>query len=494
MTEAGDEPASRGKPRSWMAGYQGNRILTGYVMLVVGLGVGLLALEGVPGPHLLWHFLLWFLFCLVAELLWLETPTGEGTDSMSSTFNVVVLYLYGNGLSLWIIGLSVLFATRYIQRRDWVHSLFGLGQMVVTAYAAGWVFLWLAGGPGEIEHFKSAHGLAAFVLCSVLYFILNTFLVSGAVALEKRLPLWSTWKTNYGYRNSITSSATLFALSPILLLSFMAIGYMGVFLFFLPLVIVKNQNRAYIDLKRAQERLIASERMAAKGEMAASIAHEMNNYLAVLSARMELLKRRLAKLVEPELTRDAEIIWTQIGRLTTQADGLTRFSNVEVVFGPFDLNDLCRSTVEFMKPQNLFDPVRFEMNFAKDLGQVTGDPGQIQQILMNLFRNAAQAMRDAKTEEPALWVHTGLKSDGKEYVQLVVEDNGPGVPQSLKARIFDPGFTTKADGHGFGLATCLRIMEAHGGRLQIEDRTGGGARFIASWPHKRVAERPAMAA
>ena len=222
--------------------YLGNRLLTCYVALIVGAGLGLLVFRGGVGPLVSWACLLWFGFSVAAELLWLETPTGEATESMASTFNVAVLYLFGNTLSLWIIGLSVLLGTRYMQHRDWPKSLFGFGQMVVTAFVAGTVFRVLAGGPATIEHFSSVRGLAGLLCCCIAYFIVNTVLVAGAVALEKGFPLWKVLRENYLYRNSLTSGGALFALSPILLLSYLSIGYAGVILFFLPLVIVKNQK------------------------------------------------------------------------------------------------------------------------------------------------------------------------------------------------------------------------------------------------------------
>jgi signal transduction histidine kinase len=475
-----------------LAGYKGNRPLTGYIALVAGIGLGLLFFHAGTAPLISWAFLLWLVFSLVAELLWLETPTGEATDSMASTFNVAVLYLFGNTLSLWIIGLSVLVATRFIQKKDWTHSIFGLGQMVVTAFVAGSVFRILAGGPGRLEHFHTLSGLGGLILACVAYYTVNTLLVSGAIALERRTPLVSTVRTNYVYRNAVTSSAALFALSPILLLSYLSLGNAGVVLFFLPLVIVKNQNRAYIELQRTTQALISSERMAAKGEMAAAVAHEMNNYLAVLSGRTQLLQRKFEKGGLGELARDGEILWTQVERLTRLARGLLDFSHKELKITLFDINALCQETIEFLQPQNAFDKVTLDFHPEPELGVVEGDAGQIHQVLLNLCRNAADALRDAGTEDGQILMRTRI--DGKGYVRVEVEDNGPGVPSAIRARIFEPGFTTKKDGHGFGLATTFRIVENHKGRIWVEDRPGGGGRFILVWPMGKGGERTPLAA
>jgi signal transduction histidine kinase len=480
-----------------LAGYQGNRPLTGYIALIAVLGVSLLFLYAGTSSLLSWTFLLWLIFSFAAEFLWLETPTGEATDSMASTFNVAVLFLFGNTLSLWIIGLSVLAATRLVQKKDWTHSLFGLGQMVVTAFAAGSVVRLLVGGPGRIEHLRTPAGAGALILASMVYYLVNTVLVSGAIALERRAPLLSTLRTNYGYRNAILSSAALLAWCPILLLSYLTlglpVGYVVVVFFFLPLALVKKQNREYIELQRTTQALISSERMAAKGEMAAAVAHEMNNYLAVLSGRTQLLQRKVEKGGLSDLVKDGEILWTQVERLTRLARGLLDFSHRELKVTFFDLNVLCRELVEFLQPQNVFDKVKIELDLEEELGEVEGDAGQMHQVLLNLCRNSADAMKDAGTENGTVWVRT--RTDGKKsYVRVEVEDNGPGVPVALRARIFEPGFTTKEYGHGFGLATTARIVENHHGRIWVEERPGGGARFIFMWPKGIGAERIPLAA
>ena len=105
--------------------YQGNRVLTVYVTILVGVATAMLVRQSNFDLLISPAFAFWLLFSIGAELLWLDTPTENATDSMASTFNVAVLYLLGNTLSLWIIGLSVLFATRYIQKRDWFKTAFG---------------------------------------------------------------------------------------------------------------------------------------------------------------------------------------------------------------------------------------------------------------------------------------------------------------------------------------------------------------------------------
>jgi signal transduction histidine kinase len=185
--------------------------------------------------------------------------------------------------------------------------------------------------------------IAAMLAAATTYFFTNTWLVAGAVSLTKRLPFWQVWRSNYAYRNSIVSSIALASLTPMLLLAYLSVGYPGVILFFCPLFIIKNQNREYIHLQKMTQALISSERMAAKGEMAAEVSHEINNYLAVLSGRTQLLLLKADRSGDVSMRNDAEIIRQQITRMSTLAKGLLDFSHKEIRIQSFDLSKLSLS-------------------------------------------------------------------------------------------------------------------------------------------------------
>lgn len=481
-----------------LARYAGNRTLLLYVGAVVLAGLGALAAGSWPLSRLVSvSFVAWLVISIFAEFLWLETLSGDCTDSMASTVNFSVIFLVGGGIAVWVIALSVLLATRYIQKRDWVRSLFGLGQMAITALVTAGLFRLLHPAPMELGSLSEPRTVLAMLAAAAVYFFVNTGLVAAAVSLERRHPFWQTWRENYAYRNSIVSSVALFALSPLLVLSYLTLGYPGVALFFVPLLIIRNQNREYINLQKMTQALISTERMAAKGEMAAEVAHEINNYLAVLSGRTQLLLMRAARAGDDAMKQDADIIRAQIGRMSALAKGLLDFSHKEIHVQEFDANKLVADTVEFLRPQNLFDRVALECELDGELAAVTADPGQIQQVLLNLVKNAAEAMRDAaagrgtpqgETEGAAeavgphgsIRVRTSRPSRG--MVRISVVDDGPGMPREVSSKVFEPGFTTKHDGHGYGLATCYRILQNHGGRIWVESEPGQGTSFHLEWP------------
>jgi signal transduction histidine kinase len=162
--------------------------------------------------------------------------------------------------------------------------------------------------------------------------------------------------------------------------------------------------------------------------------------------------------------------------------GLLDFSHKGVRKQPTRLNDLVRRTVEFVVPQNKYERVSFDLDLGADVPEVSLDPGQIQQVLLNLFSNAADAMNAQGKGDPRILVRSRLRGD---EVELCVEDTGPGIPPDDIRRIFEPSFTTKPEGHGFGLSTCYRIIQNHGGRIVAENGPRMGARFTVTVPIER---------
>jgi signal transduction histidine kinase len=491
-------PSSGGLIDRLLPRYAGNRRLLLFVFAVVGIGVAWTTIAGGPIRAIFSiPFFLWLMISIAAELLWLETLSGEGTDSMASTANLSVIYLFGGGVALWVVAVSVLIATRFIQKRDWFKTAFGFGQMALTAAATAGVYHLLHPHPITFEAIREPWNLVAMVVAFAVYYFINTGLVAGAVSLERHTPLWETWRKNYLYRNSIVSSIALFALSPLLVLSYLSLGYPGVVLFFVPLLIIRNQNREYINLQKMTQALIATERMVAKGEMAAEVAHEIKNYLAVLSGRTQLLLRRAEKSGDTSMKSDADIIRKQIEKMDRLAKGLLDFSHKEVNISLFDLNKLVVETVDFMRPQNLYDRVDLVTSTDPELGEVQADAGQLQQVILNLVKNAAEAMRDARVPLPAGQVADPSHRDGRIEVRvsrggrgmarISVIDDGPGMSRETAGKVFEFGFTTKHDGHGYGLATCYRILQNHGGRIWVESEPGSGTTFHLELPRRQSA-------
>jgi signal transduction histidine kinase len=152
-------------------------------------------------------------------------------------------------------------------------------------------------------------------------------------------------------------------------------------------------------------------------------------------------------------------------------------------FEPTDINQLVENTVAFLKPQNKFDNIEITTTLSPHLSLVEIDVAQIQQLLVNLLYNAAEALQD-RPGQKKIGITTSVAGEGSaKSVQIEIRDNGPGVAEDKKEQLFTKRFTTKRKGHGIGLITCRKIVEAHNGRIAY--RKEEGATFSFNVPIKR---------
>jgi signal transduction histidine kinase len=456
-----------------------------YVAVVAALGGAALSFSFPSFLALGWvHILLWIAVSLIAESLWIPTLTGKAMESMASTVDISLLVLLGFRPAAWIVAIAFTLANLFFSRRVWFKAVFNAGQNVVALVAADFAYHALGGESLAAGGLAGLHGLSLlgpWVAATVVYFGVNTLLVSGAVALDSGRNLVRTWREEYLYYNSLLGSAALFFLSPLVVVSYLALGYYGLIFFFVPLLLIKEAGAKYIALEKAKDELISSERLAAKGEMAAEVAHELNNYLAAISGRAQLF---LMTGTNGHTERDketAKIIFEQARNMGVLVKGLLDFSHKEVRKQPTRLNDIVRRTVEFIVPQNKYERISFDLDLGADVPELNLDPAQVQQVLLNLFSNGADAIRSGEGKEGRIAVRTRVRPGGAE-VELTVDDSGSGIPAAVLGRLFEPSFTTKPEGHGFGLSTCYRIVKNHGGRITAENTAKSGARFTVVFP------------
>lgn len=251
---------------------------------------------------------------------------------------------------------------------------------------------------------------------------------------------------------------------------------------------------AYRDLQAAQTRLVQSERLATIGQMSAKVSHEVRNPLSSISLNLELLEDELALLPKDRRTEMARLL----GAVRSQVDVLSAVTEEYLRFAR-----LPKPKLEFVLLQsliaNLADFVREEMHARKvsllvdaqdDLPALHVDPGQIRQALLNLIRNAAEAMpgggtirlaaeRKGERSEPGL--HSPLP-DRHPQVEITVTDTGVGIPEKDIEKVFEPFFTSKDGGTGLGLPISRQIALEHGGTLTCESTPGPGTIFHLTLP------------
>ncbi len=469
-----------------------SRRLVLFVGSVVASAIVLLALHPLDWTSaLLLQFLIWIAINVVAESLWLPTITGEGTDSMASAANFATLVLWGITPAIWIVAAATALSDIFLRRRPGIRVLFNATMMVIVMAAAGWTFH-LLGGPregiwplidraGRLEVAEMVGLLIPLLGLGVVYRGLNIVLVSTASAWGSERPIALVVREDFLYAEQLISDLALLFLAPLMVVSYAMLRWAGIILFYVPLLVIRDSHRRYVELKKAQDQLVHQERMAAKGEMAAEIGHEISNYLAAISARAQMLTLELGKSEPEKIARHARIIMEQAANMAILTKGLMDFSHKEMKIVRVDVNDLLRRTADFVRPQNKFDQVEFVLDLTDGLPAITADPGQLQQVFINLFGNAAEAMIEKGTQGKKITVATGWQDPG-ETVLIRVTDNGPGMSRAILDKIWEPTFTTKPTGHGFGLATSYRIATAHRGRIWAESEVGRGATFSLMLP------------
>jgi len=466
--------------------------LRAYVIAVVVVAVALLALHLPGGMPALWpHYAAWILICVVSERMWLSTISGEATWSLSSSATLTAAMLWGHAPAMWIAAVSTVLAELFVLRKPWVRAFFNGGQMTVTMWVAGWGFA-LLGGTREGLHglaVEGVHGgqllalrmIPAVLALFVCFLLVNRALVAVAVAWSTDRPYRRVLREDWFYAERLLEDGAAFLLSPLMVIAYRAIGYLGVALFFAPLFMIYESGKRYVELRKAQSQIIHTERLAAKGEMAAEIGHELRTQLAAISGHAQMLLKDAERKVYEHVERRGRIIIEQSKRMEAMARGLMDFSRAELNIERVDLNALIQRSVEFVRTQNRFDGVEWDLRLSEQVPALRADPGQLQQVLLNLFMNAADALKEKPSARGIIGVTTSADERGR-LVRVVVTDTGPGIAASNLTRIFEPHFTTKAEGHGFGLSTSYRIVTNHGGRITAESPPGQGACFTITLP------------
>jgi len=242
------------------------------------------------------------------------------------------------------------------------------------------------------------------------------------------------------------------------------------------------------ELRAQGEALLRSERLAAIGRIAAQITHEIRNPLSSISLNAEELGERA-----PEARELCDAIVREVDRLAAITEEYLRFARLpKPSMQRADLNESVRDLLEFVRPELVAAGVSVEQRLSPELPRVLADVGQLRQLLLNLVRNAREAMpgggslrvstRGGEGTGGAGFARDGRSPQGGASVEIEVRDTGPGIEPARLQRIFDPFFTTKERGTGLGLAMAQEIAQEHGGQLTCESLPGAGTTFVLRLP------------
>jgi two-component system NtrC family sensor kinase len=237
-------------------------------------------------------------------------------------------------------------------------------------------------------------------------------------------------------------------------------------------------NRMLEELRTRQEQLLQSRKMAAVGSLTSGIAHELNNPLNNISLTVETLLDDFEEIEDPQRRKLLDDIFTQVQRASATVRNLLDFTRKDhPVFTPIAVGELLETSLRLVGNEMSLARVATEVDVPADLPPVKGNPRNLQQVFLNLFLNAMDAMPGGGRLE----VTAGRKNGS---VEIAVRDTGVGIPAEQLDQIFEPFFTTKeaGEGTGLGLSVSYSIVEKHGGRLLVESQPGQGTTFRVVLP------------
>ncbi len=242
-------------------------------------------------------------------------------------------------------------------------------------------------------------------------------------------------------------------------------------------VLARTFNQMATDLDRAQQDLVEAEKFAFVGKLASGVAHEVRTSLGVLRSSAQILDRSLSAPGAPETSELVGMIRDEVGRLSGVVDDLLTLDRPRALhLEPTPHSLPLQRAVEFVEPQAREKGVAVRIEQAKRDPIVACDREALHQVCVNLLVNALEALGpdshiDVKLSEPA-----------NGFAAFEIADDGPGIPNELRARIFEPFMTGRAKGVGLGLTFVKRVVHEHGGRISVGSSATGGACFCVEVP------------
>ena len=246
---------------------------------------------------------------------------------------------------------------------------------------------------------------------------------------------------------------------------------------------ITERIQAELETRQLRKELAHVTRVTTVGQLAASLAHELNQPLTAISCNAEAAESFLAA-DQPDLKEVQEAL-SEIRHDSQRAGGVIQ--NLRALFkktgqqrSVLQLNGVIEETLDLLRGELVLNGTSVQLELAPDLPVVLGDRIELQQLVLNLVINALEAMTDLPGPRRRLHVNTNLENP--KVIHAFIQDCGAGIPEAQLSRLFEPFFTTKATGMGMGLAICHSIIEAHGGRLWAVNNPAQGATFHFTLP------------
>jgi signal transduction histidine kinase len=246
---------------------------------------------------------------------------------------------------------------------------------------------------------------------------------------------------------------------------------------------VHNLQQTYTEtqseLEKSREHLLQSEKLALVGKLAAGTSHSIRNPLTSVKMRLFSLSRSLD--LDSNQKEDFDVISKEISHIDTIVQNFLEFSRPpRLKLQSVSPSDVVDQAIQLLQHRLASYEVFIKIQRKEPLPPVQLDPEQLKEVIINIIINACEAMGQGG----AIVIHETSHIEGKKFRSTVIRisDNGPGIPDAIQGKIMDPFFTTREEGTGLGLSIADRIVEEHGGRLDVESKEGSGSTFIITLP------------
>jgi signal transduction histidine kinase len=245
--------------------------------------------------------------------------------------------------------------------------------------------------------------------------------------------------------------------------------------------LMQDVDQTQSELQISREHLLQSGKLAMVGKLAAGVAHSIRNPLTSVKMRMFSLGRSLK--LSPDQKEDFDVISDEIRHIDTILQNFLEFSRPpKLKMQQVSPSDVVDSAIQLLRHRIESYGVAVELYRKRKLPPIEGDPEQLKEVVVNLIINACEAMSEGGTI--VIQEEEGFSEPMGRVLAIRISDNGPGIPESIRDRVFQPFFSTKEEGTGLGLSIATRIIEDHKGCLNLRSRRGKGATFTITLPSK----------
>jgi signal transduction histidine kinase len=430
----------------------------------------------------------WTLLVIFSESFLIYLPL-SGYLSIGTAIDIPIIIIFEPSIAA-LYGAVGAVSSLIVRRAPLYKILFNVALFMLTMGVSSWVFHSLADGINFIE---SPQLIFVFLLTVAVYFFLNSGLLSIAIGLSEGISPKIIWLKNHSW--TIPYLVVLSAIGYLMVMVNFALGKWAIVLLLLPVLLIRKAYSQYMDLKKIQDQLIRSERLAAVGQMAAGISHEIDNPMSVILGYSDYLLKKMSQ--DDPIREDMEIIKKEAERCKSTIREYLDFSRPKAQVEVLYIHQVIKSAISLLRYEIKSKDVDVIFKQNDENQKIMGDMKQLEQVFVNIILNALQAMpqggrlkisafavRNPSGKDRNFLSRIWTDEDGEQYASVRFDDTGSGISGEHLKQLFMPFFTTRAEsgGRGLGLYISHRIIEEHGGRIEVESEIGKGTSVTVLLP------------